>query len=122
MDIWLAELAVLLVFAVAALCSLRASRTPAHERLALVLFLTEICVVTPSTWNSRSADLRSFVEVYLMAVIVLLGRRASRCGGPGPGCCPRPRSACCRCWTTSSGYACTGPSRPGPGRSWLAEN
>ena len=45
----------------------------AHERLALVLFLIEICVVTPNTWNSRSADLRSFVEVYVMAVIVLLG-------------------------------------------------
>jgi hypothetical protein len=63
-----------LVFAVAALCSLRASRAPAHERLALVLFLVEICVVTPTTWSSRTADLRSFVEVYLMAVIVLLGR------------------------------------------------
>ena len=82
-DIWLAELAVLLVFAVAALCSLRASRTPAHERLALVLFLTEICVVTPSTWNSRSADLRSFVEVYLMAVIVLLGRPRQPLRRPG---------------------------------------
>ncbi len=73
-DVWLAEVAVLLVFAVAALCSLRISRALAHEKLALVLFLIEICVVTPSTWNSVSADLRSFVEVYLMAVVVLLGR------------------------------------------------
>ena len=71
---WLAELAVLLLFAVAALCSLRTTRAPAHERLALVLFLVEICVITPSTWSSRTADLRSFVEVYLMAVIILLGR------------------------------------------------
>jgi len=69
---------------VAALCSLRASRAPAHERLALVLFLVEICVVTPTTWSSRTADLRSFVEVYLMAVIVLLGRpRESRKWAPG---------------------------------------
>lgn len=73
-DRWLAELAVLLLFAAAALCSLRATRAPAHERLALVLFLIEICVVTPDTWSSRSADLRSFVEVYLMAVIILLSR------------------------------------------------
>jgi hypothetical protein len=73
-DIWLSELAMLLIFAVAALCSLRASRAPAHERLALVLFLIEICVVTPSTWSSLGADMRSFVEVYLLAVIVLLGR------------------------------------------------
>jgi len=76
---WLAELAVLLLFAVAALCSLRTTRAPAHERLALVLFLIEICVITPSTWSSRTADLRSFVEVYLMAVIILLSRpRRSR--------------------------------------------
>jgi hypothetical protein len=62
----------LLAVRVAALCSLRASRAPARERLALVLFLVEM--VTPATWSSRTADLRSFVEVYLMAVIVLLGR------------------------------------------------
>jgi hypothetical protein len=73
-DVWLAEVAVLLVFAVAALCSLRTSRALAHEKLALVLFLIEICVVTPTTWDSVSADLRSFVEVYLLAVVVLLGR------------------------------------------------
>jgi hypothetical protein len=44
-----------------------------HERLAFVLYLVEICVVTPSTWNSLDADLRSFIEVYLLAVIILLG-------------------------------------------------
>jgi hypothetical protein len=82
-DVWLAELAVLLVFAVAGLCSLRTSRAPAHERLALVLFLIEICVVTPSTWNSVTADLRSFVEVYVMAVIVLLGRPRQGARHPG---------------------------------------
>jgi hypothetical protein len=73
-DIWLAELAVLLAFAIAALISWRASGAPVHEKVALVLFVIEICVVTPSTWSSRTADLRSFVEVFLMAVIVLLGR------------------------------------------------
>jgi hypothetical protein len=82
-DLWLAEMAVLLVFAIAALCSLQTSRAPAHERLALVLFLFEICLVTPDTWSSRSADLRSFVEVYLMAVIVLLGRPRQRMRRPG---------------------------------------
>jgi hypothetical protein len=44
-----------------------------YERLAFVLYLVEICVVTPSTWNSVDADLRSFIEVYLLAVIILLG-------------------------------------------------
>jgi hypothetical protein len=82
-DVWLAELAVLLVFAAAALRSMRTSLAPAHERLALVLFLVEICVVTPDTWNSLSADLRSFVEVYLLAVIVLLSRPRGPVRSPG---------------------------------------
>jgi hypothetical protein len=30
-------------------------------------------VVTPSTWSSLDSDLRSFIEVYLLAVIILLG-------------------------------------------------
>ncbi len=82
-DVWLAELAVLLVFAAAALRSMRTSLAPRHERLALVLYLVEICVVTPDTWNSLSADLRSFVEVYLLAVILLLSRPRGPARGPG---------------------------------------
>ena len=30
-------------------------------------------MVTPSTWGSLDADLRSFIEVYLLAVIIVLG-------------------------------------------------
>ena len=103
-DLWLAEMAVLLFFAVAALSSLRTSRAPAHERLALVLFLFEICLVTPDTWSSRTADLRSFVEVYLMAVIVLLGRPRVSPSAPAAGCFPRPRWPCCRSSAASSAY------------------
>jgi hypothetical protein len=72
-DVWLLELAVLAAFAIAALACLRSTSAPLHERLAFVLFLIEICVVTPSTWDSLDADMRSFVEVYLLAVIILLG-------------------------------------------------
>jgi hypothetical protein len=72
-DLWLLELAILVVFAVAALLSLRSTSVPVHERLAFVLYLVEVCVVTPSTWNSLDADLRSFIEVYLLAVIIGLG-------------------------------------------------
>jgi hypothetical protein len=80
-DDWVLELAVLIVVTTLALCSLRRTQAPVHERVALVAYLVEICVVTPSTWGSLTADMRSFVEVYLLAVIVLLGvprtRRAS---------------------------------------------
>ena len=57
----------------AALLCLRSTSAPGHERLAFVLYLIEICVVTPSTWNSLDADMRAFIEVYLLAVIILLG-------------------------------------------------
>jgi hypothetical protein len=72
-DVWLLELAILALFALAALLCLRSTSAPVHERLAFVLYLLEICVVTPSTWGSLDADLRSFIEVYLLAVIILLG-------------------------------------------------
>ena len=77
-DLWFLELAILVAFSVAALAcllstSLLSTNAPAHERLAFVLYLVEICVVTPSTWNSLDADMRSFIEVYLLAVIILLG-------------------------------------------------
>jgi hypothetical protein len=71
-DLWLLELAILALFALAALLSLRSTNAPVHERLAFVLYLVEICVVTPSTWGSLDSDLRSFIEVYLLAVIILL--------------------------------------------------
>jgi len=71
-DLWFLELAILVAFAVTALLCLRSTSAPVHERLAFVLYLVEICVVTPSTWNSLDADMRSFIEVYLLAVIILL--------------------------------------------------
>jgi hypothetical protein len=72
-DLWFLELAILVGFSLAALLCLRSTSAPGHERLAFVLYLVEICVVTPSTWNSLDADMRSFIEVYLLAVIILLG-------------------------------------------------
>jgi len=72
-DLWLLELAILACFSVAALLCLRSTNAPVHERLAFILYLIEICIVTPSTWNSLDADMRSFIEVYLLAVVILLG-------------------------------------------------
>jgi hypothetical protein len=72
-DLWFLELAILILLAVAALLSLRSTNAPEHERLALILYMIEICVVSPSTWYSLDADLRSFIEVYLLAAIILLG-------------------------------------------------
>jgi len=72
-DLWFLELGILAGCSVAALLCLRATSAPAHERLAFILYLVEICVVTPSTWSGLDADMRTFIEVYLLAVIILLG-------------------------------------------------
>jgi hypothetical protein len=72
-DLWFLEVAILAAFVIAALLALPSTNVPVHERLAFVLYLVEICVVTPSTWGSLDADLRSFIEVYLLAAIILLG-------------------------------------------------
>jgi hypothetical protein len=71
--VWFLEIIILALFALAALLSWRSTNAPGYERLALVLYLIQICVVAPSTWSSLDADLRSFIEVYLLAAIILLG-------------------------------------------------
>jgi hypothetical protein len=59
---------------------LRTSRAASWEKLALYLYIIEICVVTPSTWSSVDADMRSFIEVYLFAVVILLSVPAGQLG------------------------------------------
>jgi len=71
-DLWLVEFFALVLCCLAATAVLRASRAAAWEKLALYLYIIEICVVTPSTWSSVNADMRSFIEVYLLAVTILL--------------------------------------------------
>ncbi len=72
MDAWLIEFVTLVIFAVAALLSLRSTTAPVHERLAFVLYLIEVCVLTPIIWGSYNTDFRSFIEVYLLSVLILL--------------------------------------------------
>ena len=79
-DLWLFEFFVLVLACIAATAALRASRAASWEKLALYLYVIEICVVTPSTWASLDADLRSFIEVYLFAVVILLSVPAGRLG------------------------------------------
>jgi hypothetical protein len=69
--IWDIEFIVLIVFAVAALLSLRRTTVPVYERLAFVLYVVEIFSLAPTNWDGY-ADLRSFVEVYLLATLILL--------------------------------------------------
>jgi hypothetical protein len=47
---------------------------PGYERVALVLFVLELGLLAPDIWSGH-ADLRSVDEVYLFAVLALLGSR-----------------------------------------------
>jgi hypothetical protein len=79
-DLWLLEFFVLVLACSLATAVLRASRAASWEKLALYLYIIEICVVTPTTWSSLDADMRSFIEVYLFAVVILLSVPAGRLG------------------------------------------
>jgi hypothetical protein len=68
--IWDLEFLVLVLFAVAALFALRTTTVPVYERVALVLYIVEIFCLAPTNWDGY-ADLRSFVEVYLLATLIL---------------------------------------------------
>jgi len=79
--LWLLEFSGLVLACIAATTALRASRAASWEKLAFYLYIIEICVVTPTTWSSLDADMRSFIEVYLFAVVILLSVPAGRLGG-----------------------------------------
>ena len=76
--IWLAEVATLAAFVVAALFSIRATTVPVCERVAFVVFVMELGVLT-GPWLGF-ADLRQMNEAYLFAVLILLGTRRRQLG------------------------------------------
>jgi len=70
--IWFLEVATLMAFAAAALASLRSAAVPGYERAAFVAFIIELGALSAGIWTGH-ADLRSIDEVYLFAVLILLG-------------------------------------------------
>jgi hypothetical protein len=77
--IWFLELATLAVFAAMAAVSWRAAAGPVYERVAFVAFVIELGVLSGVIWTGH-ADLRSIDEVYLFAVLIMLGPGWRRLG------------------------------------------
>ncbi|HEV2310314.1 MAG TPA: hypothetical protein VGU73_07310 [Acidimicrobiia bacterium] len=75
-DIWVVEVAVLAVFVGGAAWSLRTTTAPPHERVAFVAYAVQACFLSAYVYDDLS-DLRTLVELYLFAVLVLLGTRRS---------------------------------------------
>lgn len=123
-DAWLIEFVVLVLFAAAALLSLRTTSAPVHERLAFAFYLIEVCVLSPIIWGSYNTDFRSFIEVYLLAVLILLATPLRRllafmaaCVIPAlvvvvrrriyiglPGLFRAYPECCCQAWSRSSRF------------------
>jgi hypothetical protein len=68
----LLEYATLAVFILAGLAVLVVTTAPAHERLAFVLFVLQLSLLSSQIWASTFGDGRSLIEPYLMALILLL--------------------------------------------------
>jgi hypothetical protein len=65
---------VLLLFVVAGLLVLRSTTAPVHERVTFVVFiLIEMVLASSQFWGSTFNDGRTYIDTYLLAVIMLLG-------------------------------------------------
>ncbi|MBV9092672.1 MAG: hypothetical protein JO132_02165 [Streptosporangiaceae bacterium] len=71
-DINLLEYATLAVFILAGLAVLFLTTAPVHERLAFVLFVLQLGLLSSQIWTSTFGEGRSLIEPYLMALILLL--------------------------------------------------
>jgi hypothetical protein len=71
-DISLLEYATLAVFILAGLAVLFITTAPVHERVAFVLFVLQLGLLSSQIWTSVFGDGRSLIEPYLMALILLL--------------------------------------------------
>jgi len=71
-DIALLEYATVAVFIVAGLAAGKVTEAPVHERLAFVFFVLELGLLSSQIWTSTFGDGRSLIEVYLMALILLV--------------------------------------------------
>lgn len=74
-DEWALEFVLFAFVVIAAFASLRSTRAPVYERIAFIIYIFEICLVAPTTWNSLTADMRSFIEVWLLGILILFGNR-----------------------------------------------
>ncbi len=82
-DINLIEFIALATVVVAGLLVLRSTTAPVHERVAFVGFvLVEMVLASGQFWDSVFGDGRTYIDAFLLAVIMLLATPATRSAGP----------------------------------------
>ena len=81
-DINLIEFIALATVVVAGLLVLRSTTAPVHERVAFVGFvLVEMVLASGQFWDSVFGDGRTYIDAFLLAVIMLLATPATRSAG-----------------------------------------
>jgi hypothetical protein len=81
-DINLIEFIALAAFVVAGLLVLRSTTAPLHERVAFVGFvLVELVIASGQFWDSTFGDGRTYIDAFLLAVIMLLATPSARAEG-----------------------------------------
>jgi hypothetical protein len=90
-DINLIEFIALAVVVVAGFLVLRSTTAPLHERVAFVGFvLIEMVIASGQFWDSVFGDGRTYIDCFLLAVIMLLSTPATATvGAGGTGLLPR---------------------------------
>ena len=81
-DIALLEYATLGIFVLAGLAVLLVTTAPVHERLAFVLFVLQLGLMSSQIWTSTFGDGRSLIEPYLMALVLLVATPRRYLSGP----------------------------------------
>jgi hypothetical protein len=86
-DYNLLEFAALMAFVVAGFLVLRSTTAPAHERAAFIGFVAvEVVSASSQFWYSVFGEGRTYVDAYVMAVVLLLATPAG--AGVAPGVMP----------------------------------
>ena len=84
-DINLIEFIALAAFVVAGLLVLRSTTAPLHERVAFVGFvLVEMVIASGQFWDSVFGDGRTYIDAFLLAVIMLLATPSTRSSSAEP--------------------------------------
>ena len=130
-DYNLIEFLALMAFVVAGFLVLRSTTAPVHERLAFIgFFLVEVVSASSQFWYSVFGEGRTYIDAYVMAVVLLLadpGRR-HRCSGgarvptgrrtDGARRARRVVSTGCYCPAPPPPHDRTGGSRSHGGLAW----
>jgi hypothetical protein len=102
-DINLIEFIALAAFVVAGLLVLRSTTAPLHERVAFVGFvLVELVIASGQFWDSVFGDGRTYIDAFLLAVIMLLATPSRRAEGTSAG-----TSATTKLWVLTSNRVVT---------------